>query len=186
MKKAFHKIHIYVSLFFIPIALAYAITGISIIFGIDEDSGMKQKDYQITLDEPLQNDAENSAQGDLMLTFLKENNLKIPSNTSLKNAKGGGKMMGGINYSVILKQNDELNYTLTTRKRSIFGNMILLHKAKGEFYFNILGAAFGLALITLYLSGLIITQFCKNRRKNALIAVILGIFAYVFLGYLSV
>ena len=47
MTKQFRNIHIYLSLFFLPIALMYAITGILYISGFNQDSGASKQTYKI-------------------------------------------------------------------------------------------------------------------------------------------
>lgn len=43
--KFFRQLHIYVSLFFLPLALLYALTGISYILDYEQDSGLKTQTY---------------------------------------------------------------------------------------------------------------------------------------------
>ena len=93
--------------------------------------------------------------------------------------------MGGVHYSVNAKQNAE-ELVLTTTTRSLLGDIIMLHKDKGEWYFSVLAVGFGAALILLYLSGLMITLFASKKDRQAQLAVLaLGIFACILLAYLS-
>ena len=94
--------------------------------------------------------------------------------------------MGGIHYSVNAKaQGDDLLITATTR--SLLGDIILLHKDKGGWYFSVLAVGFGVTLVLLYLSGLMITLFAsKKDRKPQLIVLALGVLACLILGYASV
>ncbi|MCW1361017.1 hypothetical protein [Campylobacter sp. US33a] len=176
--KLFRQIHIYVSLFFLPLALLYAISGIAYILGADQDTGADIKSYT------LKTLPEQGKEQDFVLNFLKENGLKIPSNTNLKmNAKSKELTMGASHYSVSLSIEKS---TLTTKTRSILGDMIMLHKNKGEWYFSILGIGFGIALMLLYLSGLIITLFAIKKDRDKQIAVLVcGIAITLILGYLS-
>ena len=94
--------------------------------------------------------------------------------------------MGGIHYSVNAKQNGE-DLLITATTRSLLGDIILLHKDKGEWYFSILAVGFGVSLMLLYLSGLMITLFAsKKDRKSQLAVLTLGVLACVVLGYMSV
>ena len=94
--------------------------------------------------------------------------------------------MGGIHYSVNAKQNGE-DLLITATTRSLLGDIILLHKDKGGWYFSILAVGFGISLVLLYLSGLMITLFAsKKDRKSQLVVLALGVLACVVLGYMSV
>ncbi|MDE6886128.1 MAG: PepSY domain-containing protein [Helicobacteraceae bacterium] len=193
MKKYFHKIHIYISIFFLPMALMYAITGTLYIFGIEENSGAITNTYKVESKNKLIE--ENMA--DFMIKYLRDNNLKLPQNLVAKNSRNGIQI-GGIYYSASIKnipqnansikdsQNITNVYEITTIQRSIYGSLVLLHKSKGKFYFDIIATAFGIALIVLYLSGLIITSFCIKRRGKAVFTFTIGLLTLAILAYLSV
>lgn len=179
--KFFRLFHIYLSLFFLPMALLYAISGIAYIFGAKDDIWANKTQYSVSTT------LTKGQEQDQVLEILKEKGIKIPSNTKLRNdRKQGGLTMGGIHYFINAKQkDDELIITATTR--SLLGDIILLHKDKGAWYFSILAVGFGIALLLLYLSGLMITLFAsKKDRQSQLVVLVLGIVVCVVLGYLSV
>ena len=99
--KLFRQIHIYTSLFFLPCAVLFAFTGMAYIFGFNQDVGLKTQNYI------LQKSIEVGKEREALLEFLKENHLKIPSNTELRVGKGKGNgnsanamLMGGTHNSV--------------------------------------------------------------------------------------
>lgn len=47
MTKQFRNIHIYLSLFFLPLALMYALSGILYIAGINQDFGATKQTYTL-------------------------------------------------------------------------------------------------------------------------------------------
>lgn len=51
---------------------------------------------------------------------------------------------------------------MSAADRSILGDMIMLHKAKGGLLFKIMLVLYGIVLISFYISGLIIAIFKKN------------------------
>ncbi|RAX56838.1 hypothetical protein CCZ01_08245 [Helicobacter monodelphidis] len=179
MKKFCHNAHLYVSIFFLPLALMYALTGALYIFDIKDDVGAKIETYQVRAIIAEGKEAE------FMISFLQEKGLRVPNKTSLEKNKKGELSMGSIAYNVSLNSKGN-QHEITTMQRSIWGNMVLLHKAKGEFYFNILAIGFSLAMIGLYISGIIMTVYLKNKRKNAIITFIFGLTISIILGYLSV
>ncbi|MDA3967679.1 MULTISPECIES: hypothetical protein [Helicobacter] len=178
--KSWMKIHLYVSLFFIPMALIYAITGVGYIFDYRQNAGAEINKVAINSEinaEKIQ---------EIMLNTLKENNLAIPSNTEVRFAKGAHSM-GNLKYQVVLLKNkDNEGYTLQTIDRNLYGVVLLLHKAAGKYYFDILAIAFSVALVLLYISGLFITAFCKKDRKGSMIAVLLGFLVTALAIYFSI
>ena len=178
--KFFRQIHIYISLFFLPLALMYAVTGIAYIFGINQDIGLKEQSFSVKKTLTLGKEKEE------LLALLKELKLKIPSNTKLKNdKKGKGMSMGGVHYSINIKQDND-QVMITTKERSLLGDMIMLHKDKGKWYFNVLSVGFGLALITLYISGLMITFVAiKKDRQKQLLTIAFAFVVTFILAYLS-
>ncbi|MDD6055198.1 MAG: PepSY domain-containing protein [Helicobacter sp.] len=179
MFKLFRNTHIYLSLFFLPLALIYAITGVVYIFGFNQDVGAVKNTYQLT------QNIEKGKEADALINFLKENKLKIPSNLDAKERKGAISI-GGASYSAQIMKNGESNYTITTTQRSFLGNLIMLHKAKGGWYFDVLAVGFGFTLILLYISGLMITLFHSKKNRGLQYATILaGFIITAILGFLS-
>ena len=180
--KFFRLLHIYVSLFFLPMALIYAISGIAYIFGAKDDIWADKAQYKVNAT------LIKGQEQELLLDILKEQGIKIPSNTKLRNdRKQGGLSMGGIHYVINAKQEKPDELLITTMTRSWLGDIILLHKDKGGWYFSVLAVGFGIALLLLYISGLIITLFAsKKDRSSQLIVLALGVIICALLAYLSV
>ena len=180
--KFFRQIHIYLSLFFLPVALIYVISGASFIFGFGQNTGMQKEIYK------FQADIKKGEEKEFMLKFLQENNIKIPSNQEVKfNKKEGGFLMGGVHYSIVMNEHGPRNYNLVVRTRSLLGDILMLHKDKGKWYFDILALGFATTLILLYISGLIITLFnIKKDRGKQVFVLFLGILTTIIISYLSV
>ncbi|OCX42485.1 hypothetical protein A7X81_05250 [Campylobacter ornithocola] len=180
--KLFRQIHIYISLFFLPLAFLYAITGFAYIAGFDGESGAKIQSYKI------QAVIQEGAETDFLIDFLKKNNLKLPSSLEPKlNKEGNGIELGTINYTSSIIKIDKNNYEIITKDRSLLGNMILLHKDKGMWYFSVLGLAFALAMVILYVSGLLITIIAIRKDRGKQIAVLsAGFIITLIIAYLSV
>ena len=178
-KKSWMNIHLYLSLFFLPMCAIYVLTGIGYIFDFKDEAGAK------IVEISLPNAPQKGEEGAFMIETLKANNLKIPSNTAVYMARGNP-TMGSISYAVSLEA-DRKSGELKMRviNRSIYGILVLMHKAKGAVYFNAVAVCFALSLAIFYLSGLIMTSFCKNRRKSAGIAVAVGFAITAIAVYLS-
>ncbi len=178
--KLFRQIHIYVSLFFLPCAVLFALTGIVYILGADQDTGLKVENYKLV------KNIEAGKEKDALIQYLQENNLKIPSNTEVIKGKDKGVTIGGAHYSANIAPIAQNEYAITLKTRSLLGDMIMLHKDKGAWYFSVLSIAFGIALFLLYISGLIITLFAsKKDRQKQLATLGAGIVITILLAYLS-
>lgn len=176
--KLFRQIHIYISLFFLPLALLYALTGMAYILGFDQDSGLKENTYNVNFE------IQEGKEKELVTNFLKENNIKLPKDEIME-AKDGDFVLGSAAYSVELHQN-EGKFVLITKERSFLGNMIMLHKNKVAWYFSVLGIAFGLTLLVLYLSGIMITLVAiKKDRRNQILTILVGFIVTSVVAYLS-
>ena len=178
-KKDWMKIHTYLSLFFLPMCVIYVLTGIGYIFDFKDDAGAKI--YEFT----LPNTPQKGEEAAVMIETLKANNLKIPSNTDIKIQKGNPSM-GSVSYSVSIEA-DRKSGEMKVRvvDRSLYGILVLMHKAKGAVYFNAVAICFALSLAIFYLSGLIMTSFCKNKRKSAGVAFGAGFVITAIAIYLS-
>lgn len=163
-KKHWMKIHTYLSLFFLPMCLIYVLTGVGYIFDLKDSAGAKTQN--LALVGELNDLSDLKLAESAIINTLKENNLKIPSNTALREQKGN-LTMGGIKYSVTLQKAKDGHFEVKTMERSIYGTLVLMHKAKGAAYFNALAICFAISLTLFYLSGLIMTSFCKKNRRNA-------------------
>ncbi|MBM0637750.1 hypothetical protein LNU06_07290 [Campylobacter sp. VicNov18] len=179
--KLLRQMHIYLSLFFLPCALLFALTGIAYIFNINQNVGLKVEKYKLV------KTIEHGKEKEALIEFLKENGLKIPSNTNIiKNKKNKGVSIGGIHYSANIVQRSANEYIITLQTRSLLGDIIMLHKDKGAWYFSVLSVGFGIALFMLYISGLAITLVASKKDRNKQFFVLgLGIVVSLFLAYMS-
>ncbi|MBZ7948352.1 hypothetical protein H2256_05205 [Campylobacter sp. RM9929] len=178
--KIFRQIHIYLSLFFLPCALIFAISGITYILGFNQNVGLKVQTYK--LNQYIQKGKEREA----LIEYLIENKLKLPSNIEPIKSKNKGITIGTVHYSANIAPINENEYLITLNTRSLLGDMIMLHKDKGLWYFSILSIGFGVTLFLLYISGLIITFFTnKKDRKRQLFVLSLGFLITFILAYMS-
>lgn len=140
--KLFRQVHIYLSLFFLPCALLFALTGIAYIFSVNQDVGLRVEQYQ------LSKVIESGKEREALIEYLKTNGLKVPSNTDIVKSKDKGITIGGTHYSANITQNSTNEYNISLKTRSLLGDMIMLHKDKGAWYFSVLSVEI---LVLLYL-----------------------------------
>ena len=167
-KKNWMQIHTYLSLFFLPACLIYAITGAGFIFGFRADAGATIYEFNIESIPPKEQVQ------DFILQKLRENDLPIPKSTEIRYHRGAPNM-GDMKYSIVLGKNRSDELVMRVTNRGIYGILLLMHLAKGKYYFDIIAVAFSVSLVIFYLSGLIVTQFCKKNRKEGLIAFFAGL-----------
>ncbi|PAF53633.1 hypothetical protein BKH42_04755 [Helicobacter sp. 13S00482-2] len=177
LKKFSREFHLYVSVFLLPMALLFAITGIVYISGINQDFGALKQKWVVA--EGISQDR----QFDYLINFMQKENIPFPEDIKPKKYRGS-LMIGSAKYSITINSQGD-NTTIESIKRSFIGNMIMLHKAKGKWYFDILSIAFGVSLVLFYISGVIMTAFCKKNRREVIISFVLGFFIAVLLGYIS-
>lgn len=187
-RKFWMQMHLYLSLFFLPAALIYAITGVLYIFEIRQNSGAT------IIDIPLDSMPQKGQEEEFIITILIKNNLQIPKDTQVRMMKGN-LSMGNIKYSVSLSKDKEGKPMLRTIDRGLYGILMLMHKSSGSkheiagfklSYFDFIAIGFGLSMLLFYLSGLIITSFCKGKRKIAFSVLGVGFILTVLAVYGSI
>ena len=187
-KKFWIKLHTYLSLFFLPLALIYAITGVGYIYDIRQDFGAKIT--KIKLDSmPKKGEAQ-----ELILKLLSEHNLEIPKDKSIKMFRGNVSM-GNVYYGATIVKERDGQVIMQVTKRNLYGVLLLMHKSKGskfevgEFRFSLfdfLAMGFGASLLLFYLSGLIMTSFCKKDRIANFGVLFIGLAVSILAVYFSV
>lgn len=154
-EKNFRKVHLYMALFTIPVGIMMGLTGALYVLGANQDTGAEIKSYTVNQTIPK---GEEVA---FLAKWTKENNIKMPkANVSLDKSKIN-RNIGSAGYVITLKEKDGITEIITL-DRSILGDMIMLHKAKGGLLFKIMLVLYGIVLISFYISGLIIAVFKKN------------------------
>ena len=184
MKKIFRKIHLYMALFTIPVGIMVALTGAVYVLGADQDTGAEIKTYTVNQIIPK---GEEVA---FLEKWTKENNVKMPkANVSMDKAKVN-RTIGSAGYVVTLKEKDGATEIITL-DRSILGDMIMLHKAKGGLLFKIMMVLYGIVLIGFCISGLVIAVFKKNvngklvPKTESYVVIAAGFIVTIILAVLS-
>ncbi len=178
-KKYWMQLHTYLSLFFLPAAIIYAITGALYIFNIKENALANIYTYQID-SMPKQGE-----EAQTIIAMLQKYNHAIPSNTEVR-ISSGNVFMGNIKYRAeIIKESDDTCIFRVTN-RSLYGVLLLMHKSKGKYYFDIIAISFTISLMLFYLSGLIVTSFAKKNRKVAINVLISGFIITSLAVYFSI
>ncbi len=166
-KKGWMQIHTYLSLFFLPACLVYIISGVGYTFGYNVNAGGQIYDLNIS-EIPSKENAQ-----EFILQTLKDNKLEAPSSTNVSIHRGKY-IMGDIMHFVIIAKDKDNKPIMRVIDRGIYGFIALMHLSKGSFWFDIIAIGFCASLVLFYLSGLIVTSFCKRNRKSAFITLGVG------------
>lgn len=175
------KLHGYISMFFLPMALIYAVTGAFIIAG--ERGELKRTDIVIDAKSEVFENIET--QKELVINELRKRGENLPAgeprlwrkefywgrsssiNLSLKKAKQPGKA------------------ELQIRKPDLLFSTIILHRARGGRLFDYLGFAFAIAMIFFYVSGIFIFWKIKPKRFALSLTLVIGTIVTVAFFVLS-
>lgn len=184
MKKFLRTIHFYMALLTIPVGLMVAVTGIVYIAGLDQDVWAETNTYKIETTIPAGQEIE------FLKKWTKENNVKMPKQAVSKDKSGLNRTVGSAGYTITIKEADGKT-ELLTKDRSLLGNMIMLHKAKGGILFKIMMILFGIVLIGFYITGLGFAMFKKNvkgkmvPKTEAYVAIAAGFVITIIFAVLS-
>ena len=184
MKKIFRKIHLYLAIFTIPVGIMVALTGALYILGVNQDTMAEKNSYTVNQIIPK---GEEFA---FLQTWTKENNIKMPKQKLSMDKSGLNRVIGSTGYSITLKEKNGTT-EINTTKRSLIGNMVMLHKAKAGILFKIMMVLYGIVLIVFYISGLIIAVFKKNvngklvPKTESYIVIAAGFIITILFAYFS-
>ncbi|MGM0601069.1 MAG: PepSY domain-containing protein [Candidatus Rifleibacteriota bacterium] len=164
------KLHGYISMFFLPMALIYAVTGAFVIVG--ERGELKRTEFVIEAEPEIF--ASIDSQKERVVQELKKRGENLPAgkprlwrkefywgrsssiNVSLKKAKQPGKA------------------ELQIRKPDLLFASVILHRARGGRLFDYLGFAFAIAMIFFYVSGIFIFWKIKPKRVALSLTLVAG------------
>ena len=178
------KIHVVVAAFFLPVGLMFAITGGLYTIGIK--GAVESTKHDIALTEPLAGEM-----GALVAVAEKELarlDLSSPSGSaSVRNPGPGGELeWTGVNRDISLRRtSDPLVAQLEVKNASFHRRFVQLHKAKGSALAKTISVAWGIGLIVLLGTGMVIACAVPTHRKLTLgtsIAGLVTFFLYAFIG----
>ncbi|WP_104697704.1 MULTISPECIES: hypothetical protein [unclassified Helicobacter] len=173
LKSKFLKWHLYISLFFIPMAIFYKVTGIVGIFGYFGQQDSKVIEFnqsQLEFFKDFKANETKSTKEELnlarnkILEFLVSNHIELPYTNEINDSWDNKRyVLGGIAKYVEIDKNNP--HSLILYKRDLLSNLMTLHFARGGILFNILAFCFVIFLFITYVTGLLICNFSKHRYK---------------------
>ncbi|MGX2972725.1 hypothetical protein [Helicobacter sp. T3_23-1059] len=189
-RATFLRYHLYISLFFLPLALMYKITGIVCIFGyfggvdrqaiaLDETQKHFFSDFMYPLDVDSSNADRESARAKI-LAFLAQNQITIPLNTNLYDSRDKNHfILGSTHHSVEVAKSSPRQILIC--KNDFLANLVALHFSRAGVGFSILAFCFVVFMGITYITGLLMCDFRKNGKKY-LFTIVLGFVISATLG----
>lgn len=174
------QIHGYIAVFFLPLALLYAVTGTLYITG--ETGGVVHTDTTVILANIPDTHQELLP---LIEPTLIENNWQVPSLSDYAREFPDGYRWSYLGESIrvtfplnelgeIAEGQNEI--TIFRGKNTWYKQLVEIHKDHAGFYFSILGFAFGIGMLIMTISGGIMMLQSPVHKRIALILVTAGTF----------
>ncbi|GAA7444574.1 hypothetical protein ID1007_08670 [Helicobacter pylori] len=156
--------HIYATTFFFPLVLLLAVSGLSLLFGVRQDTGAKIKEWV------LEKSLKKEERLDFLKNFLKENHIAMPKKIEPREYRGA-LVIGTPLYEINLETKDAQT-KIKTIERGFLGALIMLHKAKVGMVFKALLGIFCVFLLLFYLSAFLMVAFKDTKRM--FVSVLIG------------
>ncbi len=162
--------HIYATTFFFPLALLFAVSGLSLLFGVRQDTDANIKEWV------LEKSLKKEERLDFLKDFIKENHVAMPKKIEPREHRGA-LVIGTPLYEINLETKGDQT-KIKTIERGFLGALIMLHKAKVGIVFQVLLGIFCVFLLLFYVSAFLMVAFKDTKRM--LISVLIG--SVVFFG----
>ncbi len=162
--------HIYATTFFFPLVLLFAVSGLSLLFGVRQDTGANIKEWV------LEKSLKKEERLDFLKDFIKENHIATPKKIEPREHRGA-LIIGTPLYEINLETKGDQT-KIKTIERGFLGALIMLHKAKVGIVFKALLGIFCVFLLLFYLSAFLMVAFKDTKRM--FVSVLIG--SVVFFG----
>ncbi|GMB95869.1 PepSY domain-containing protein [Helicobacter sp. NHP22-001] len=157
-----YKFHALTSVFFLPFALLFVLSGVAFLLGVNANSGAKIKKWHV----------EKGTKGDLefLLKFLKAQKIALPSKLEPRTHKED-LIIGTPAYEIAFNPKKG---EVVSIKRSLLGVLMQVHKGHAGVALKAFGVIFGVFLCFFYVSGLLM-GFKRKNTASILSAFLLGV-----------
>lgn len=160
------RIHGYIAVFFLPLALLYAVTGTLYIIGESGSANTVSVEFQTTTGWPETIDAAYP----LVEEKLRENDLPMAINGVTATSRVNSDReyyWRTLAHSATLTRTGDAAAALRIQKNGPYRQLVEIHKDHAGILFTILGFGFGIAMAILILSGAVMMFRSKLYRKPA-------------------
>lgn len=178
MQKTLLSVHLWLAAFLLPIAVMFAATGV--LYTVSIKGNYVETSRPVELAQPLS--AELSALTGIAERALDEAGVEHPSGAaSIKKAGTSFELeWSGASRDVLLKPTDNpLQATLVIKETTPWRHLVQLHKAKGSEIAKGISVLWGVGLVVILLSGLLMAWKVPAYRRTAITAGGLGVATFV-------
>jgi hypothetical protein len=178
MQKSLIAVHLWLAAFFLPIAVMFASTGA--LYTLSIKGSYEETTRSLELAQPLS--PELSTLTAVVERALDEAGVEYPSGAaSIKKAGTSFELeWTGASRDVVLKPSaDPLSATLVIKETTPWRHLVQLHKAKGSEVAKGISVLWGIGLVVILLSGLLMAWNVPIYRRKALAAGGLGLVTFV-------
>jgi len=176
------KWHAYLSCFFLPLALVYALTGLLYLFDV---KGGASQTFEYEFTTPLVFPLSEIQAQKLVTNFLSQDSttrvhLPLPNNYYHSPEV---QSWWDFNQEIILvnAHDGELPH-LVIEKNNLWRQLIFIHKGLAGELFHVMGVLLGLSILFSLLSGTLVALVMPKLKRNATLFISLG-FVVVILAY---
>lgn len=160
-----YAFHIHASVFFLPLALLFATTGVAFLLGYNPNSGARITQWEIPkIPEPKERLG-------FLLNFIQQKHLPRPADLKPRIHRGV-LSIGTPRYEVGLEVRSG-RAVISSVHRNFLGVLMVAHKGKAGVVLKILGAAFGVFLLLFYASGLIVGLSYRHKSARGIVSAFL-------------
>ncbi|MGB0892834.1 MAG: PepSY domain-containing protein [Parashewanella sp.] len=171
LRKFWHKWHIYIACFFLPLIFLYTITGLLYLLDIHGDY-KSQDEYPVeTVLAWPQNEQE--AYDFIGQIYDAKQHGDLPE---MYYTSRGNHNWYGLVQEITLKPADaDGQVTLQVYKHGLLQQLIIIHKGHAGLFFVVLGIILSLGLLFSLLSGVILGLNSPKYKRKSLIAMLVGL-----------
>lgn len=158
------KVHGYIAVFFLPMAILYAVTGAFYIVGQSGSTQTASMEFSLTSGWPQSfPEAREAVDHHLQKSRLKP----VPRNVDRRIQENDEFYWRGLTHSVTLTRTGETSATVTVNENGLFRQLVEIHKNHAGVLYSILGFAFGIAMAILIVSGSLMMFRSPLYRRTA-------------------
>lgn len=158
------KVHGYIAVFFLPMAILYAVTGAFYIVGVSGSTDASSIEFPLVSGWPKTfADARITADQQLQQHRFP----LIPRNVDRRVQEVDEFFWRGLSHTVTLTRSGDTTATVTVSENDLFRQLVEIHKNHAGLLYAIIGFAFGLAMAVLILSGTLMMFRSRLHRRAA-------------------
>lgn len=160
------KVHGYIAVFFLPIAILYAVTGTFYIIGKSGSATNVSLEFQTKGGWPKTVDIAHA----LVNERLRDNGLPAAAENLAATGRAASDTeyyWRALTHSVALTKTGNETAKLQVQENSLYRQLVEIHKDHAGIFFTVIGFAFGIAMSILILSGSFMMFKSRLHRKAA-------------------